>query len=170
MKNFYDLFVHELKDMYSAEVQIERALTQYIKMATHSKLKNAFRMHHKETKNHISRLKQIARELKISLTKSKCEAMAGILLEGRKSIKEHYSREVRDALLIGSAQRIEHYEMSVYGTLKAYARHLKLTDVERILNITSKEEGHADKKLTEIANGTFLSTGINEKALRRKAA
>lgn len=170
MKDFHDLFVHELRDMYAAEVQIEKILPEMAKIAHLPKLKEAFRSHHEETRNHVRRLERIALQLGVSLKNCKCDAIEGILKEGKKLIKGNYPHEVRDAALIISAQRVEHYEMAVYGVLKAFAKHLKLDDIVKILDETSKEEGHADKKLTEIANGTFFTTGINEKAVRRKSA
>jgi ferritin-like metal-binding protein YciE len=171
MKDFHDLFAHELKDMYAAELMIEKALPELAKAAHSEKLKEAFRNHHKETKHHVERLKRIADHLKISLTNiKKCEAMEGILKEGKQYLKADYPHEVRDAALIISAQRVEHYEIAVYGVLKAFAKHLKYHEIIKILEETSKEEGHMDKKLTEIADGTLFQTGINAKASKRDVA
>jgi ferritin-like metal-binding protein YciE len=170
MKNFHDLFVHELRDIYSAEVKIEKAMPEFIKAAHHQELKDAIRKHHEETERQIMRLRKIAAELDVELTGGECDAITGILKEIRKSLTEQYVPDVHDALLICSLQRIEHYEIAVYGALKAFAKRLKLHEVEKLLQESSKEEGHADKKLTEIANGKFFSAGLNDKAIKRKIA
>src|SRR5437868_4358958 len=112
MKNFHDLFVHELRDMYFAEKQIEKILPQMAKTAHSSKLKEVFREHHKETQHQMIRLEKIADQLGISLTNTECDAIVGILKEGRKLLRSTYPPEVRDAALIISAQRVEHYEMA----------------------------------------------------------
>lgn len=170
MKDFHDLFVHELKDIYAAEVQIEKILPEMAKAAHLPKLKEAFRSHHQETKKHVQRLEKIADQLGITLKHCQCDAIEGILKEGKKLVKGDYPHEVRDAALIVAAQRVEHYEMAVYGILKAFAKHLKLNDIIKILDETSQEEGRADKHLTEIANGTLFSAGVNKKAAERKSA
>jgi ferritin-like metal-binding protein YciE len=170
MKDFHDLFTHQLRDMYAAEIQIEKVLPEMARLAHLPKLKETFHTHHQETKKHIQRLEKIASELNIELKPCECVAIEGILKEGKNLVKEHFPNEVRDAALIVSAQRIEHYEIAVYGVLKAFAKHLHLDDVLKILNESSKEEGHANKKLTEIAEGTLFSVGINEQALRRESA
>jgi ferritin-like metal-binding protein YciE len=139
-------------------------------MAHLPKLKEVFHEHHKETKQQIKRLEAIAEELGMTLSPHKCDAIHGILVEGKKLLKEKYLPEVRDAALIVSAQRVEHYEMAVYGVLKSFAKHLKLDHVVKILQESSKEEGHADKKLNEIAEGTLFTTGVNAKALKRQSA
>jgi ferritin-like metal-binding protein YciE len=170
MKNFHDLFSHQLKDMYAAEVEIEKMLPEMAKMAHSPKLKEAFHMHHKETKHQITRLETIAKQLKISLLHCECEAIHGILNEAKKLMKGNYSHEVKDAALIVSAQRVEHYEIAVYGVLKSFAKHLKWEEVVKILQESSKEEGHADKKLNEIAEGTLFTSGVNAQALKRESA
>jgi ferritin-like metal-binding protein YciE len=169
MKNFYDLFVHELRDMYAAEVQIEKAIQTMTTLAHNPKLKEAFHSHHGETKKHVERIEKIADQLGINLKNCQCEAIEGILKEGKKLIHEDFPTEVRDAALIISAQRVEHYEMAVYGSLKAFAKHLDMHDIVKILDETSKEEGHADKKLTEIAEGTLFSPGVNKSAKQKSA-
>jgi len=170
MKDFHDLFIDQLRDMYAAEVLIEKTLPEMAKAAHLPKLKEAFHSHHLETKKHVQRLEKIAGDLNISLKNCHCEAITGILKEGKKLIKEDFPHQVRDAALIVSAQRVEHYEMAVYGALKAFAKHLKLEDVVRLLDESSHEEGRADKYLTEIASGNLFSAGVNEKALKRESA
>lgn len=170
MKNFHDLFEHQLKDIYAAEIKIEKTLPKLVKVAHNPKLKEALKAHHEETKHHIERLERIAGYLKVKLTNCKCEAIEGIIKEGENLLKEKYAPEVSDAAIIVSAQRVEHYEIAVYGVLKAFAKHLHLPEIIKILDETSKEEGHADKKLTEIANGTLFAAGVNEKAAKRNVA
>jgi ferritin-like metal-binding protein YciE len=170
MKDFHDLFLDQLNDIYSAEMQIEKVLPEMAKMAHLPELKEAFHMHHAETKHHITRLERIADELGIKLHPSGCDAIEGILKEGKKLVKENFPHEVRDAALIISAQRVEHYEITVYGVLKSFAKHLKLDDVYKILEESSKEEGHANKKLSQIAEGSLFCKGVNAKALKRESA
>lgn len=169
MKNFQDLFIHELRDIYDAEVQIEKTLPELVKKAHSKELKEALHKHHLETKQQIRRLDKIAAELKIDLAGEECDAIKGILREGHKLLGKHYPPEVTDAAIIASAQRVEHYEMAVYGTLKAFAKHLELKNIEKLLDETSEEEGNADKTLTSIAMGTLFTTGINKEAARKTA-
>jgi ferritin-like metal-binding protein YciE len=170
MKDFHDLFTHEIRDMYAAELQIEKILPVMVEKAHNPKLKEAFNTHHKETKDQIKRLEKISAQLNVNLNNCECDAISGILKEGKKLSSEHYPPEVLDAALIISAQRVEHYEMAVYGGLKAFAKHLKLDEVLKLLDESSKEEGHADKKLTEIAEGTPFSSGVNVKAIKQRSA
>ncbi|MFI5334081.1 MAG: ferritin-like domain-containing protein [Chlamydiales bacterium] len=169
MKNFQNLFHHELRDMHSAEVQIVQLLPRLAQAADTQQLKDAFEKHYIETQQHVVRLEKIAKDLEIPLGGRECKVMQVIAEEAEKIITADYPPEVRDAALISCAQRMEHYEIAVYGTLKAFAKHLGLKDVEQLLNETSKEEGAADKKLTEIAVGTVFGTGVNQQAVRKTA-
>lgn len=169
MKDFFELFVTELKDAVDCERQIIKALPKMIDAATSPKLKDAFRHHLEETKIQLKRLEEISIEINEKLDHGSCEAIRGILQEGQKLIKEHYQSDVRDAALISAAQRVEHYEIALYGVLRTYAKHLKLKNVADLLDKTIKEEGDADKKLTAIAEGSFFSGGINAKACKRCA-
>lgn len=170
MKNFRDLFIHELRDIYSAEVQMEGMFSEIIKGAHEDDLRELLCRHYEETKAQIERLQVIGEELGVHLTGRFCEVMRVFLLEARKIISSDYSTEVRDAALISCMQKIEHYEISAYGTLKSFARHLHMKSVEKLLHQTSKEEGRADKKLSDIAVGTLFSQGINEKAVEDESA
>ncbi len=169
MKDFYDLFTHELKDIYSAETQLERLLPEFARAATTPKLKEAFSYYHKEIPQQIARLEEIAQDLNIDLKGHTCEAMKVFLNEALKIMRTDYPAEVRDAALISSMQRIKHYEIALYGTLKAFARNLGFKDAERLLSLNSKEEGQADQKLTAIATGGTFTKGINVKAMRKSA-
>jgi ferritin-like metal-binding protein YciE len=169
MRNFQDLFVYELQEMYDAEVQIERLLPDCAKKAHTPKLKDAFRHHLDETRHQIDRLRKIANEHNIELQGGVCNAVKVYADEAHALMKTFYPSEVRDAALISVAQCIEHYEIAQYGTLKSFAKYLGWKDVEKLLDETSKEEGHADKLLSDIAVGGFFTTGVNEMAASKSA-
>jgi ferritin-like metal-binding protein YciE len=164
MTQFYRLFIEELKDIYSAEKQIAKAMPNLIRAAKHPELKKALSEHLKETKKQITRLEKAAKELKESFAKASCVAMQGILKEGSKVLKAHYQKDTQDAAIISCAQRVEHYEIAVYGVLKTFAKHLKLTKIAKWLNESLQEEGSADKKLTKIAEGNLFIAGVNTNA------
>lgn len=158
------LFFSELQDIYSAETQIVEALPDMVKAAESPELKDAFKKHLEETKEQVKRLEKIFKALEIKHPKEKCEAMEGLISEGADVIKEYDKSAVRDAALISKAQRIEHYEISVYGTLRTFARELELDDIAELLDLSLEEEAAADKKLTKIAEGGLLTAGINQRA------
>lgn len=168
-KDFYELFILELKDIFSAESQIIEALPGVIQKATSKKLKDALHDHLKETKAQLHRLEKIAAELNVELSGHTCHAIKSILSEGDKLVEKGLQEDVKDAAIIGSCQRIEHYEIAVYGVLKSFAKHLKLERIEKLLDESSKEEGHANKKLTEIAQGSLFSSGVNDRACKKAA-
>src|SRR6187402_351337 len=124
LKTLEDLFVHELKDLYSAETQLVKALPKMAKAATHEDLKAGFEEHLKQTKAHVTRLEEIAEACDCTLTGHKCKAMEGLIAEGAELISEDAEDSVRDAGLIGAAQRVEHYEIAGYGTTRALAKCL----------------------------------------------
>jgi ferritin-like metal-binding protein YciE len=169
MKNFNNLFIHELDDTYSAETQMVDLLEKLAESASSPKLKEAFEKHRLETQQHATRLEKIAKAQNISLGTHTCRVLNVIAEEAEKTMSADYPPDVKDAALISCAQRMEHYEIALYGTLKAFAKHLGLKDAERQLNETSKEEGAFDKKLTEIALGTVFAAGVNVKAIRKTA-
>ncbi len=156
MESLSDLFEDELKDVFSAENQLLKALPKMEKKATHAGLKKAFSSHLEETKGHVERLNQIGQELGIKLTGKKCAAMEGLVEEGKEVIEEDGPGAVIDAALIGAAQRVEHYEMAAYGTIRALAEVLGHTAAAKLLQQTLDEEGAADKKLTQIATKEVL--------------
>ncbi len=167
-KDFYELFLIELRDIYDGEKQMTKALPAMINAAHSKDLKDALRSHLEETKNQVKRLDAIASELNVSLSGETCKAMQGLVKEAQDAMKTNFQSVVKDAAIISYAQRVEHYEISVYGTLKTFAKHLDLPYVKQLLEDTLKEEAHADKKLTEIAEGSLFSSGLNTKA--KKAA
>jgi ferritin-like metal-binding protein YciE len=150
-----DLYVHELKDLYSAEKQILKALPQMAKAATSAELKQAFVDHLEETKIHITRLEEVLEMAGAGTRGPKCKGMEGLLEEGKGMIEEEADAEVRDAGLIAAAQRVEHYEMAGYGCVRTYAKLLGHKQASKILQTTLDEEGNADKKLTQLAESVI---------------
>jgi len=162
--NLHDLFVHELRDLYSAEQQLVMALPKMASAATTPDLKQAFTHHLDQTRNHVSRLDKIFTRLGTTSAGDECEAMKGLVKEGESIIKAQGDSVVKDAALIGAAQRVEHYEIAAYGTARTYAEELGYDDMANWLQETLDEEGATNKKLTKLAEGGWLSSGINEDA------
>jgi ferritin-like metal-binding protein YciE len=146
-----DLLIDELKDLNDAEHQITKALPKMAKAASNPQLQTAFTSHLAETEGQIRRLEQVFKALGLNPTRKTCEAMKGLLKEGDEVLEEKADPDVKDAALIAAAQRVEHYEMAGYGTVRTFARTLGLNDVAQLLQETLNEEGAADKKLTQIA-------------------
>ena len=166
-KGFADLFERELKDLYSAEKQLTKALPKMAKAATNEDLKEAFDSHLTETEGQIERLEKIFKQLDIAYTRvEKCKAMEGLIEEGSDLMEEGLEPDVLDAALICAAQKVEHYEIAGYGCARTFARQLGHEDIADLLQETLDEEGNADKKLTEIAesvvNQEAESAGIGE--------
>jgi ferritin-like metal-binding protein YciE len=155
LQNLHDLFVHELKDLYSAENQILKALPKMVDAATSEELAQAFAHHLHETEGHVTRIETIFRDLDGSPRGKKCAGMEGLLKEGKEAMQEEAAEWVMDAALIGAAQRVEHYEMAGYGTARDHAEKLGLYQAAQLLQQTLDEEGAADKKLTEIAESSI---------------
>lgn len=153
MKNLKDLFEHQLKDLYSAETQLIEALPKMVKTAKDSKLKKAFESHLEETKEHQKRIKEVCDELGIKPTGEECKAMKGLVKEAEEFIKEDADEDVKDAGLIAEAQRVEHYEISGYGTAVRYAKELGHDDIAKKLKKTLDQEYGADEKLNKLAEG-----------------
>ncbi len=156
LETLKDLYIHELKDLYSAEKQILKALPKMVKAASNKDLAAGFSQHLEETKEHVQRLEKILAKLHSSVRGPKCKGMEGLLAEGAEMVEEEADEEVRDAGLIASAQRVEHYEMAGYGCARTYAKVLGEKEAAAILQITLDEEGATDKKLTNLAE-----SGIN---------
>lgn len=152
LESLKDLYIHELKDLYSAENQIVKALPKMVRAATNANLGDGFRKHLEETKEHVSRLEQILDSHDESTDGSKCKGMEGLLKEGAEMIEAYAEDEaVRDAGLISAAQRVEHYEIAGYGTARTYANLLGDSKGAELLQQTLNEEGATDKKLTQLA-------------------
>src|ERR1700761_8633266 len=160
IKTMEDLFVHTLRDIYYAEKQITKALPDMIEKASDPQLKQGFQTHLRETENHVKRLEQV-----FELTGKKaqgvdCPAIDGIIKEANEVAGEVDKKTVMDAALIAAAQAVEHYEMTRYGTLIAWAKQLRREDCANVLKSNLAEEEEADKKLTTMAE----SGGVNRKA------
>ena len=151
-----DLYVEELKDLYSAEKQLVKALPKMAKAANSRELQAAFKTHLRQTAEHAARLEKICSELGVSPRGKKCVGMEGLIEEGSELIKEEPDPDVLDAGLISAAQHVEHYEMAGYGTVRTYARQLGLDDQADLLQQTLDEEGETDHLLTALAE-----SGIN---------
>lgn len=160
LKTLEDLFIHELKDLYSAENQLVKALPKMAKAATNEDLKAGFEEHLEQTKNQVARLEEIAESRDYKLTGHKCKAMEGLIEEGSELIDEDAEDSVRDAGLIGAAQRVEHYEMAGYGTARALALCLGYDDAAEILGETLEEERATDEKLSELAESTINAEAV----------
>ena len=144
--NLRDLLELELKDTYSAETQLTKALPKMAKAAANPELKAGFEQHLKETENHVRRLEQVAKEMNISLKGNTCEGMEGLVEEGEEIIGLSAADDVRDA-----GQKVEHYEICAYGTMCAWAKQLGLSSVATTLAQTLDEEKRTDEKLTRLA-------------------
>jgi len=151
LNSLQDLFIEDLKDLYNAENQLVKALPKMAKAATDPDLKQAFQTHLAETENQIKRLEQIFDQLDESPKGKKCKAMEGLIEEGKELMQEDAEPEVLDAGLIGAAQKVEHYEIAGYGTVRTYAQMLGNDQAARLLQQTLDEEGMTDKKLTRLA-------------------
>lgn len=146
-----ELLIDELKDLYSAEKQIVRALPKLAKAATSPELKQALTNHLEETQGQVTRLERIAEIVGKKLTGKTCVGMKGVLEEGSEVLEETGKGTVRDAAMISAAQRVEHYEMAGYGSAREFAKMLGLPEVASLLNETLEEEKAADKLLSGIA-------------------
>ncbi len=146
-----ELFVDELKDLYSAEKQITRALPKLVKAATSDELREAFQSHLEETNGHVTRLEKAFEILGKSPKGKTCVGMKGVLEEGSEVLEDTDKGEVRDAGLISAAQRVEHYEMAGYGSARDFAKLLGQDEIAELLEETLEEEKAADKKLTSIS-------------------
>lgn len=161
MDSLHDLYVDELKDLYSAENQMLKALPKMAQEASHAELRSVFEDHINVTQEHVTRLETIFDELEVSPRGRKCLGMEGLLAEGDEVLSEPANPEVRDAALIAAAQRAEHYEISAYGTVRTFAEQLGFTEQSQLLQRTLDEEGETDKRLTQIAE-----TRVNAEADR----
>jgi ferritin-like metal-binding protein YciE len=155
LETLRDLYVEELKDLYSAENQILKALPRMMKAATHPQLKKAFAKHEKQTQQQVKRLERICRELDVSPRGKKCVGMEGLIEEGKELIKEKPEKDVLDAGLITAAQHVEHYEMAGYGTCRTWARLLGYENQAQLLQTTLDEEQQTDLDLTAIAESSI---------------
>jgi|ERR1051326_5897682 ferritin-like metal-binding protein YciE len=161
METLEDLFLDELRDLYDAEKQLVKALPKMASAASSSQLRTAFESHLRETEAQVSRLERIFEQLDEKPSGQSCDAMKGLIKEGDKITSNVDASPLRDAGLIGAANRVEHYEMAAYGTARTFAEMLGYDDAAQLLEQTLEEEKEADRKLTEIAEQM-----VNENALQ----
>ncbi len=156
LENLHQLFLKELRDLYSAETQITDALPKMIDHATHPELKNALQQHLTVTKQQITRLDQIFSRLNEKSSGETCKGMKGLLKEGDEIISQGGDGSTIDAGIISAAQRVEHYEMAGYGTVRTYAELLGKKEIANLLQQTLDEEKEADQTLTQIAGSVNI--------------
>jgi ferritin-like metal-binding protein YciE len=152
LDNFDDLFSHQLQDVYDAELQLTDALPKMAEAAHSSDLKSAFSSHLQQTRVHVARLEQAFGYLGRDVERTTCPAMKGLIKEGHEAVSAKGDPRVKDAALIAAAQRVEHYEMAAYGTLRNLALTVGREDVATLFQQTLDEEGQADRNLTLLAN------------------
>jgi ferritin-like metal-binding protein YciE len=151
LNSLQDLYLQQLKDLYSAEQQITKNLPTMIKAAKHQDLKAGFETHLRQTEEQIRRLEQVGQSLGESLSGHECKAMKGIIAEAQETLKNAADSDVLDAALIADAQRVEHYEIAGYGCVRTYAQMLGRDEDVRLLQQTLDEEGETDKILSQLA-------------------
>lgn len=155
VENLQELLVDELRDILNAEQQITKALPKMAKKTKNPELRAAFEQHLTETQVQITRLEQVFQHLGERVKSKPCLAMEGIINEGKELMGEDMADDVMDAALIAAAQKVEHYEIASYGTVRTWAKHLKLKEVVALLQETLNEEGMTDKKLTQLATSSI---------------
>jgi len=151
MQTLDDLYTDMLKDLYSAEKQLVKALPKMAKNAQSPDLQKAFQEHLKQTEGHVERIERIFSDLGGSPRGKKCVGMEGLVEEGNELLQEQVDPDVLDAGLIAAAQKVEHYEIASYGTVRTWAEHLGYNQAAQLLQQTLDEEGEANKKLTQLA-------------------
>jgi len=156
------LYIDELKDLYSAENQLVKALPKMAKAASSAELREGFEKHLEQTKGHVQRLEKIFEALGENPKGKKCKGMEGLIEEGSEAMQEDYEGSVLDAALIGAAQRVEHYEIAGYGTVRSMAETLAEDDHVSLLEETLQEEKETDEKLTELASQINTEANADE--------
>src|SRR6202162_6427357 len=159
-----ELYVDELRDLYNAETQLVKALPKMAKASSNAELRQGFEEHLRQTSEQVSRLEQIFEMLGEKATGKKCLGMEGLVKEGAETISGDYEGAVKDAAIIGAAQRVEHYEIAGYGTARAFAELLGENEHVSLLDQTLEEEKETDKKLTQLAEQINSQAGQGEEA------
>lgn len=160
--NLQELLVEELRDIYHAEGQLLKALPKMAKAAQSERLKEAFERHLEETEQHVERLERAFESLGEPVKGKKCQAMEGLIAEGKEVMDEHSESPMLDAALICAAQKVEHYEIASYGTICTWADLLGLDEVSDLLKETLDEEKTTDETLTEIAESEINAEAVTE--------
>lgn len=163
--NLEELYRDQLRDLYSAETQLIIALPEMAVAASNSDLRERFVKHLEETREHRVRLEEICARRGIDPEGEECDAMRGLIKEAKKHVDETLTGEVRDAVLIASANRVEHYEIAAYGVTRAFAKALGYDDDAELLGDSLDEESATDEALTKIATGGLFGSGVNEAAI-----
>lgn len=162
-----DVLTEQLEDLYSAETQLVTALPKMETAATYDELKTAFREHLEETRGHVTRVQDALGELGVTTTPTtECKGMKGLITEGDEVMKMTGDPTAKDAAIIAAAQRVEHYEIAAWGTVRQLAKECGFDGIEDLADQTLDEESQADKLLTKIATGGMFKTGVNEQAAR----
>jgi len=156
----HDLFVNQIQDAYSAETQLTKALPKMARAATHPKLRAGFEKHLQETQRQVKRLEEIGHEFNIKLNVNICEAMEGLIEEGQEILGLGLDGEVQDAGLIAAAQKVEHYEIALYGCLCSWAEQLGYTTAKTLLTETLEEERQTNDHLTDLAQSDINSLAM----------
>lgn len=164
MTTLEEVYFDQIADLRSAETQLLGVLPKMASDATCPELKDAFTNHLRETQAQSDRLTVIAERHGITHQEEVCDAMRGLITEAKKHVANTQPGDVRDALLIASANRVEHYEIAAYGVAKAFANCLGFGDDADLLDLTLQEEGNADATITKIATGGIFRSGVNEAA------
>jgi ferritin-like metal-binding protein YciE len=161
LESLEELLEAELKDIYDAEKQLTRALPKMVKKASAPELRDAFQEHLRQTEQHVERLEQAFEQLGMPARGKKCEGMKHLIAEGEEMMRETKDDDTRDALMIAAAQKVEHYEIATYGTIRTWAGLLGKNDVASLFEETLEEEKEADQKLTTIAESSINERAIN---------
>jgi ferritin-like metal-binding protein YciE len=161
LESLHELYIHELHDLYSAEDQITKALPKMIQSVESSELRSALATHLEETRGHVTRLEQVFRLHNEEVKGEKCKGMEGIINEGKDVVKHKENLSVRDTGIIAGAQKVEHYEIAGYGSVRAWAEQMGHAEAAQLLQQTLDEEKQADKILTQLAQS------LNVQAVQR---
>lgn len=164
--NLEQLYYDQIRDLYSAETQLITALPEMAANATNKELKEAFEMHLEETRTQRGRLEKICARHGMTPEGEECDAMRGLVKEAKKHVSDTTPGDVRDAVLIASANRVEHYEIAAYGVAKTFAKCLGFSEDASLLDESLDEESAADDKITKIATGGLFTSGVNQAAVR----
>ncbi|HUZ15563.1 MAG TPA: DUF892 family protein [Gaiellaceae bacterium] len=161
-----DVLTEQLEDLHSAETQLVTALPKMEKAVTHDELKTAFREHLEETRGHVKRVEEALGELGVTKPTEECKGMKGLIAEGEEILQTTGDPTAKDAAIIAAAQRIEHYEIAAWGTVRQLAKETGFDGIEDLADQTLDEESQPDKLLTKIATGGMFKSGVNEQATR----
>ena len=168
--SLYELFVKELQDLYDAENQLIKALPKMAKAASSDELREGFEKHLEQTRQHARRLEQIFESLAEDAKGEKCKGMEGVIKEGSKVINEDMEEPVKDAALISAAQRVEHYEIAAYGTVRTWANQMQHEKALSLLEQTLSEEKETDQKLTQLAENLNVEAEEGKREHETEAA